>query len=84
VEAILSFQTTNISITSRSIGEASVDDRSDGHKSDEAQKTRVARRGACQAFQQLSGKFGVKLLDVIPNLWQSIVGGLLSACQSRK
>lgn len=82
MEAILSFQITNTSTTSRSIGEATADDRSDGRKSDEAQKT--ARRGACQAFQQLSEKFGAKLLDAIPNLWQSIVGGLLSACQSRK
>lgn len=31
---------------------------------------------------QLSAKFGDKLLDVVPNMWQSMAGGLLSACAS--
>ncbi len=50
----------------------------------ESQKARLARRGAQQAFQQLSEQFGERLLDIIPNMWRSMAGGLLSACQSSK
>lgn len=84
LEAILSFQTSNTSRTSRTVGEATEDDRNDGQKYDEAQRARIARRGARQAFQQLSETYGEKLLNAIPSLWQSVVGGLLSACQLRK
>ncbi|KAI0927991.1 hypothetical protein AcW2_004145 [Taiwanofungus camphoratus] len=43
-------------------------------------KARLSRRGARLAFEQLSTKFGSRLLDVIPRMWQSMAGGLLSAC----
>jgi TATA-binding protein-associated factor len=45
-------------------------------------EARLSRRGAGLAFDQLSAKFGPRLLDVIPNMWQSMAGGLLSAFQS--
>ncbi|EKM55940.1 uncharacterized protein PHACADRAFT_144887 [Phanerochaete carnosa HHB-10118-sp] len=45
-----------------------------------AAKARLSRRGASLAFVQLSEKFGDKLLDLVPNMWQSMAGGLLSAC----
>ncbi|TFY76749.1 hypothetical protein EWM64_g7263 [Hericium alpestre] len=44
------------------------------------EKARLSRRGAGLAFVQLSKHFGPKLLDTIPKLWQSMAGGLLSAC----
>ncbi|KAJ6488548.1 SNF2 superfamily chromatin remodeling protein [Mycena vitilis] len=50
-------------------------------KPDEAGKTRLSRRGAGLAFDQLSAKFGSRLLDVIPNMWQFMAGGLISAFQ---
>ncbi|KAJ7063461.1 SNF2 superfamily chromatin remodeling protein [Mycena amicta] len=40
------------------------------------------RRGAGFAFDQLSAKFGAQLLEVIPNMWQFMAGGLISACQA--
>ncbi|KAF8432415.1 SNF2 chromatin remodeling protein [Boletus edulis BED1] len=46
----------------------------------EVAKTRLSRRGAGLAFDQLSAKFGSRLLDAIPKMWQSMAGGLLSAC----
>ncbi|KIM55938.1 hypothetical protein SCLCIDRAFT_1220776 [Scleroderma citrinum Foug A] len=49
---------------------------------DEAAKARLSRRGASLAFQQLSAKFTSQLLDVIPKMWQSMAGGLLSACSA--
>lgn len=49
---------------------------------DEAAKTRLSRRGAGLAFDQLSAKFGSRLLEAIPKMWQSMAGGLLSACSA--
>ncbi|KAF9567569.1 hypothetical protein CPC08DRAFT_758154 [Agrocybe pediades] len=51
----------------------------EGEKQHETKKAQLARRGAGQAFQQLSAKFGPRLTDVIPSMWQSMAGGLLSA-----
>ncbi|KAG0705295.1 hypothetical protein DFH29DRAFT_1031866 [Suillus ampliporus] len=48
--------------------------------SDDAAKAQLSRRGACLAFDQLSAKFGSQLLQVIPKMWISMAGGLLSAC----
>lgn len=59
-------------------------ERSEPDKQADSRKARLARRGAAQAFQQLSTKFEAKMLEVIPNMWQSIAGGLLSACQGGK
>ncbi|PSR84037.1 hypothetical protein PHLCEN_2v5539 [Hermanssonia centrifuga] len=47
---------------------------------EDAVKARLSRRGAGLAFVELSAKFGPKLLEVVPNMWQSMAGGLLSAC----
>ncbi|KAI9569000.1 hypothetical protein HD554DRAFT_2094527 [Boletus coccyginus] len=49
---------------------------------DEAAKTRLSRRGAGLAFGRLSAKFGPRLLEAIPKMWQSMAGGLLSACST--
>jgi TATA-binding protein-associated factor len=81
IKGILSFS-LNSSLTSRSAKEAiGISDRGEGDK-DEVQKAKLARRGASYAFKQLSEKFGEKLLDTIPTMWQSMAGGLLSACNS--
>jgi TATA-binding protein-associated factor len=57
-------------------------DPTNSEKSQDADKARIARRGACQAFDQLSIRFGSRLFDVLPSMWQSMAGGLLSACQA--
>ncbi|KAG2752077.1 hypothetical protein P692DRAFT_20799116 [Suillus brevipes Sb2] len=48
--------------------------------SEDAATAQLSRRGACLAFDQLSSKFGSQLLQVIPKMWISMAGGLLSAC----
>lgn len=53
-----------------------------GNKSEEANKARLSRRGASLAFEQLSIKFGPQLLEVVPTMWHSMAGGLLSALQT--
>ncbi|OSC96601.1 SNF2 chromatin remodeling protein [Trametes coccinea BRFM310] len=45
-------------------------------------KARLSRRGARLAFEKLSLQFGPRLLQVIPKMWQSMAGGLLSACST--
>jgi TATA-binding protein-associated factor len=47
-------------------------------------KAYLPRRGASLAFRQLSVQFGPKLLQVIPKMWHSMAGGLLSAFPSGK
>ncbi|KAI0320174.1 SNF2 superfamily chromatin remodeling protein [Amylostereum chailletii] len=49
-------------------------------KVDALEKSRISRRGAGLAFVQLSSRFGPRLLDVVPKMWQSMAGGLQSAC----
>ncbi|KAJ7632150.1 SNF2 superfamily chromatin remodeling protein [Roridomyces roridus] len=49
-------------------------------KPEDAGKARLSRRGAGLAFDRLSAKFGPRLLEVIPNIWQFMAGGLISAC----
>ena len=51
----------------------------DKTKVDESGKARLSRRGASLAFKQLSARFGSRLLEAIPTMWQSVAGGLLSA-----
>ncbi|KAJ6547022.1 SNF2 chromatin remodeling protein [Mycena capillaripes] len=80
MEGILSFQDANKATTNGK----EVKDKDkipEIHKPDEASKTRLSRRGAGLAFDQLSAKFGSRLLDVIPNMWQFMAGGLISAFQ---
>ena len=76
-DGILSFQGLKASIVSKS---GTTDKELD--KLPDTKKSQLARRGAGQAFEQLSAKFGSRLLEVIPSMWQSMAGGLLSACQS--
>jgi TATA-binding protein-associated factor len=56
-------------------------DKSDAEaKAEEVAKARLSRRGACLAFGKLSHKFGRRLFEVMPKMWPSMAGGLLSAC----
>ncbi|KAI0373278.1 SNF2 chromatin remodeling protein [Pilatotrama ljubarskyi] len=48
--------------------------------SEDPAKARLSRRGARLAFEKLSAQFGPRLLQAIPKMWQSMAGGLLSAC----
>ena len=82
-EGILSFQSSTAPSSTKASKDANGDvDRPDAEKGQELRKARLARRGACQAFEQLSAKFGDRLLEVIPNMWPSMAGGLLSAFKS--
>ncbi|KAI0747594.1 SNF2 chromatin remodeling protein [Daedaleopsis nitida] len=58
---------------------APVTNGKDGAPEDPA-KARLSRRGARLAFEKLSAKFGPRLLDAVPKMWQAMAGGLLSAC----
>lgn len=49
-------------------------------KAESRERARLSRRGAGLAFVKLSTKFGGKLLETIPKMWQSMAGGILSAC----
>jgi TATA-binding protein-associated factor len=44
-------------------------------------KSRVSRRGARLAFEQLSSRFKSQLLDTVPNMWPFMAGGLQNACE---
>ena len=80
-DGILSFRGSNATSQDNK-GTNEGPDRTNFEKSQGVDKARIARRGACQAFDQLSTRFGSRLLDVIPSMWQSMAGGLLSACQA--
>lgn len=45
-------------------------------------KAHLSRRGAQLAFVELSKGFGARLLDAVPKMWQSMAGGLISACST--
>jgi TATA-binding protein-associated factor len=88
-DGILSFQKTlqpSGATTQRNGKEAAKEKEKapDKPSADEASKTRLARRGAGLAFDQLSAKFGNQLLQVIPNMWQSMAGGIISTFKSGK
>jgi TATA-binding protein-associated factor len=76
---ILSFQSTLKNQPSRN-GKEDAKDQSDVAKSEENAKAHLARRGASLAFERLSQKFGPQLFDVMPKMWLSMAGGLLSSC----
>lgn len=42
-------------------------------------KAKISRRGAELAFMQLSSKFGDKLFERVPKMWEFMAGGLLAA-----
>ena len=75
-EGILSFNKVQTAAVVGAKGEAP--------SPEDAAKARLSRRGASLAFVKLSAKFGHKLLDVVPKMWQSMAGGLLSACAGGK
>ncbi|KAH9923909.1 SNF2 chromatin remodeling protein [Epithele typhae] len=54
----------------------------DAKSAEDPAKARLSRRGARLAFEKLSEKFGPKLLEAVPKMWQSMAGGLLSACST--
>ena len=81
-DGILSFRGSDTTSQDSGKGANGGPDRTNSEKSQDVDKARIARRGACQAFDQLSTRFGSRLLDVIPSMWQSMAGGLLSACQT--
>ncbi|KAK0210306.1 SNF2 superfamily chromatin remodeling protein [Desarmillaria ectypa] len=79
LDGVLSFSFgTNDPIPAKN-GKGSTKNKPNGAPCTEDPKAQLSRRGAQLAFDQLSRKFGNKLLVVIPNMWQSMAGGLLSA-----
>jgi TATA-binding protein-associated factor len=80
-DGILSFSGTTKASPLRN-GKEGSKDKADTSKADEAAKARLSRRGAGLAFEKLSHKFEAELLNIIPSMWQSMIGGLLSACVS--
>ncbi|KAG6903183.1 hypothetical protein C0995_002726 [Termitomyces sp. Mi166 len=76
-DGVLSFQRLSLIVSNGKM----LDQDSDKDKQEdtaESTKARLSRRGAKLAFDQLSATFGPCLLDVIPSMWQSMAGGLLS------
>ena len=55
---------------------------SEEDKAESREKARLSRRGAGLAFVELSTKFGEKLLETVPKMWQSMAGGILTACST--
>ncbi|KAK0183900.1 SNF2 superfamily chromatin remodeling protein [Armillaria mellea] len=80
LDGVLSFSSgTTEPIPVAKNGKGGAKNKANGASSVEDPKAQLSRRGAQLAFDQLSKKFGNKLLVVIPNMWQSMAGGLLSA-----
>lgn len=73
LSAILSFQNTSKAVENGA---------SEDHKAESKEKARLSRRGAGLAFIELSTKFGEKLLETIPKMWQSMAGGILISCST--
>ncbi|KAI6009398.1 hypothetical protein F5J12DRAFT_891501 [Pisolithus orientalis] len=85
LKGILSLQLWSKAAASKSVKDVQDKDKEKGEASKsegEAARAKLSRRGAGLAFQKLSAKFGSRLLDVIPKMWQSMAGGLLSACSA--
>ncbi|CAK5279450.1 unnamed protein product [Mycena citricolor] len=76
-DIILSFR--DATVTAAAEPESGAKDKANKPTPEEATKHRLARRGAGLAFNKLSSKFGPRILDVIPNMWPFMVGGLISA-----
>ena len=79
LDGILSFQGSKAIAT---LAESSKKGRASGTDSGDAIKSHITRRGSVLAFVELSNKFGPRLLDVVPKMWNSMAGGLASACNS--
>ncbi|KAJ7168182.1 SNF2 superfamily chromatin remodeling protein [Mycena crocata] len=81
LDGILSFQDASKAVANGKDAVKEKDKVAELPKPDDIAKKRLSRRGAGLAFDQLSAKFGPRLLDVIPNMWQFMAGGLISAFQ---
>ncbi|KAL0580433.1 TATA-binding protein-associated factor mot1 [Marasmius crinis-equi] len=75
LDGILSFQSAN---STQRNGKDSAKDK-DAPPPEDSAKSKISRRGAGLAFNELSSKFGADLVTVVPNMWTSMVGGLESA-----
>ncbi|KAG6818211.1 hypothetical protein H0H87_000116 [Tephrocybe sp. NHM501043] len=76
-DGVLSFQNLPLETIN---GKPSDKNKQEGK--DNATKAQLSRRGAGLALDQLSATFGPRLLTVIPSMWQSMAGGLLSVFQT--
>ena len=74
LNGVLSFTKSPTSAAAAKNGQAA--------KAEDPAKARLSRRGARLAFEKLSVKFGPKLLESVPKMWQAMAGGLLSACST--
>ncbi|KAF9453249.1 SNF2 superfamily chromatin remodeling protein [Macrolepiota fuliginosa MF-IS2] len=81
-DGILSFQGSSLRNQKDKEGGKPSAKGSDTQAPEENKKARLSRRGAGFAFNQLSAKFGPELLSIIPNMWHSMAGGLMSAFQN--
>jgi TATA-binding protein-associated factor len=79
LDGILSFRATSDGERNGKECTKEKDKAVDLSKADEATKAHLSRRGAKLAFENLSSNFGSRLFQVIPNMWQSMAGGILAA-----
>jgi TATA-binding protein-associated factor len=79
LDGITSFQGSKAAAT---LAESAKKDSASTPGSNDTTKSRITRRGSVLAFVELSNRFGSRLLDVVPKMWNSMAGGLTSACQS--
>ncbi|KAF8628445.1 hypothetical protein AX15_003960 [Amanita polypyramis BW_CC] len=81
-DGILTYQGLVLTTSRTEKDDGKEKDKANSSRSDEFSKACLSRRGASLAFEQLSANFGSRLLGVIPTMWQSMAGGLLSAFDS--
>ncbi|KAF9792249.1 SNF2 chromatin remodeling protein [Thelephora terrestris] len=79
LDGIISFQGSKAAAT---LVESAKKDSASTTGGNDSTKSRITRRGSVLAFVELSNRFGSRLLDVVPKMWNSMAGGLTSACQS--
>ena len=79
LDGITSFQGSKAAAT---LADCAKKDSASTPGSNDTTKSRITRRGSVLAFVELSNRFGSRLLDVVPKMWNSMAGGLTSACQS--
>lgn len=79
LDGILSFPGSKAAVT---LAESAKKDHASTPDSGNTAKSRITRRGSVLAFVELSNRFGSSLLDVVPNMWNSMAGGLISVCKS--
>jgi TATA-binding protein-associated factor len=85
LEGIITIQDINPKTTGKGANGKDKDkdkEKPEAPKPEDQAKAQLSRRGAGLAFEQLSAKFGGRVLDVIPAMWNSMAGGLQSAFQS--